>query len=355
MRIALLTPTYAPFSGIDRMVEQHAKKYIKLGWQVTIITLSTTIMVLSTETLSSPEITIVNIGMPKSPLMQRIYRLLFFLDKAKINKYGTMLKDYDYIVSYFYPMDLIAINAKHKNPLVSYLYCDPGVAGPETFSSFIEKTYMRVFRWLSNRTSKQADGIIHISKYLAEEYYKQNGRKGEVRYIEIDRERFNKNVKKGNIRKKYNIPKNALVCLYVGRISPHKGIDLLIHAFNIANMKLDLSYYDKTSYLIIVGKKTFDGYYKKLESIPKQNVIFTGFVDDKDLPAYYAECDIYTTATLWEGFDLPIKEANACGKPAVAFDIGPHKEILKQGQLVPERDIQAFANAIIKIWKTKCK
>jgi phosphatidylinositol alpha-1,6-mannosyltransferase len=41
----------------------------------------------------------------------------------------------------------------------------------------------------------------------------------------------------------------------------------------------------------------------------------------------------------------------ACGKPVVAFDIEPHKEIVKEevGLLVPQGNCRALAEAIIKI------
>ena len=102
---------------------------------------------------------------------------------------------------------------------------------------------------------------------------------------------------------------------------------------------------------MIVGKKTFSGYAKKLENLKKQinskNIIFTGFVSDEELPHYYAACNIYTTATLWEGFDLPVVEAQALKKPVIAFDIGPHKEVIKNGKLVKVNDIKGFSDSII--------
>jgi 1,2-diacylglycerol 3-alpha-glucosyltransferase len=76
-------------------------------------------------------------------------------------------------------------------------------------------------------------------------------------------------------------------------------------------------------------------------------VIFTGLVKDEDLPSYYALCDVYATCTLWEGYDMPLAEAQACGKRVVAFDIGPHKEILNKGVLVGARDIEEFKNKML--------
>ena len=72
---------------------------------------------------------------------------------------------------------------------------------------------------------------------------------------------------------------------------------------------------------------------------------------DKELPYYYAACDLYVTASLWEGFNLPVAEAQACGKRAVAFDVCSHPEVVKNGILVKENDNEAFADAVISLLK----
>lgn len=83
----------------------------------------------------------------------------------------------------------------------------------------------------------------------------------------------------------------------------------------------------------------------------EKDVIFTGFIDDKELPYYYAACDVYVTASLWEGFNLPAAEAQACGKKVVAFNLGSHPEIVKNGILVEKENIEEFAKAVIKLLK----
>jgi len=47
-------------------------------------------------------------------------------------------------------------------------------------------------------------------------------------------------------------------------------------------------------------------------------------------------------------------EAQACGKPVVAFNFGPHPEVVKEGEtgfLVPPRDVGALAEAVIRLVK----
>ena len=133
--------------------------------------------------------------------------------------------------------------------------------------------------------------------------------------------------------------------MYVGRIAPHKGIHLLLKALSLVKKEIP------NAKLIIAGKPTFNNYFKTLKKLSSNDVIFTGFVDDKELPEYFAACNLYVTASLWEGFNLPAAEAQACGKKVVAFDICSHPEVVKNGVLVKRNDIKGFANAIIKLIK----
>ena len=124
--------------------------------------------------------------------------------------------------------------------------------------------------------------------------------------------------------------------MFVGRLSPHKRVDLLLRSFNLINKQIS------NVKLIIIGKSTFKKYYKKLRKLANKNVIFIDSVKDFELPYYYAACDLYVTASLWEGFNLPAKEAQVMNKPVVAFNCCSHPEILKKGVLVKKIDSQGI-------------
>ncbi len=337
MKIAILTPTFSHFSGIDRLVEMQAKDFIKKGDKVDIFTLNASI--------KPKKAGLYVLGMPKNSFLQRLYRLFMFLDVKKIKKYVNILKNYDIIISHLYPMNILASKAKRKNKKLKYIYHNAGVGIAETYS-FFEKLYLRIFRYFTNMSIRNVDEVISISNFLKKELKKETGIDSKVEYVQIDKKRFHKGVKGHKIRKKYNI-KDEPVFLYVGRISPHKGIHILIRSFKLVQKK-----YPKAK-LIIVGKSTFSNYIKKLRKLANKNIIFAGFVADEELPSYYAACDVYTTASLWEGFDIPTVEAQAMEKPVVAFNIGAHPEVLKKGILVKEKDVNEFANAIIKVLNKK--
>jgi len=332
MKIAILTPTFSYHSGIDRVVQQQAEGYAKKGSEVAVIALEADI--------KPKNYKIISLGMPKSPFFQRLYRLFFFLDSKKMSYYKS-LKNYDVVISHFYPMNWLAYNAK-KRYKIKYIYWDHGINTTGLLNSSLQRLYMKLFLLLNNITIKNIDESYSVSMYLSKVLEKESGIKSKVIYNKIDKKRFNKKVKGDKIIKKYNL-KNKKVLLYVGRIAPHKGIHLLLKSFKIIKNSIP------NSKLIIAGKPTFNGYFSKLKRLADKDTIFTGFVDDNDLPYYYAACNVYVSASLWEGFNLPAAEAQACGKKVVAFNIGSHPEIVKSGILVEKGNVNKFAEAVIRI------
>lgn len=337
MKIALLTPTFCSFSGIDRVVETQAARLTSEGHDVAIFTLHAD--------MYPPEGSTLNVlGMPSRLLWQRFYRLLFPLDMINNNRYACQLSGFDIIYSHQYPMNWLAWLAKKKYG-IKYIYYNYGVAPPESFSSIVERVYIWLFTRISDWTARRADSAISISNYLRDELKKDTGLDSEVVYPVIDMQRFHPGIDGSTIRQKYGLGDRPIL-LYLGRISPHKGIHLLINAFKQARASVP------EAALIIAGKHTFPRYSQQLKELADDAVIFTGFVDDEDIPLYYGACDIYASATLWEGFDLPLAEAQACGKPVVAFNLGPHTEVVEQGKtgyLVPEADIKAMSEAMLKL------
>jgi len=337
MKIAILTPTFSHFSGIDRLAKAKSKEYIKKGHKVDIFALSASI--------KPKKAGLYILGMPKNSFLERLYRLFMFLDIRKIRKYSRIIGRYDVIISHLYPMNILAYKAKKKNKRIKYIYHNAGVGIVETYS-FFEKIYLKTFDYLTNKTIKNADEVISISNFLREELKKETGIDSKVEHVPIDKKRFHKGINGDKIRKKYNI-KDEPVFLYVGRISPHKGVHLLIESFKLVQKEYP------GAKLIIAGKHTFPRYSKKLRKIANKNVIFAGFVPDDELSYYYAACDIYTTASLWEGFDMPAVEAQLMGKPVVAFEVGSHPEVIKKGILVEKNNIGTFAWAIEKLIKNQ--
>jgi glycosyltransferase involved in cell wall biosynthesis len=116
---------------------------------------------------------------------------------------------------------------------------------------------------------------------------------------------------------------NSKIFLTVGRFTPlHKGIDLLIEAFNIFAQR------NKEWNLDIVGEGPEEETYRSLiAKYGLENRInihpFTN-----DIQAYYSKAQIYVLSSRWEGMPLVLVEAMSHGLPIVTSDLPVCKEIL---------------------------
>lgn len=341
MRIAVLTPTFFAYSGIDRVVEMQVAALARKH-SVTVFCLDGDIKV--------PRVRVVRLGMPRNQTLSRIYRLFLFLDVLKRRRATKMLIRFDRIHTHFYPMSVFAADAKRRNPSIELIEHDYGVATPSLFTSIHERVYLRLFTRFSYRYMRSADKVVSISHYLAGVLKRDAGISASVEHIAIDKTRFNAQADGGSVRRELGIGK-APMCLYVGRLSPHKGIHLLIQAYKRAKKSIP------RLVLVIGGKPTFQGYADELKRIAGDDpdVRFIGFVPDDRLAEYYAAATVYTTCTRWEGFDMPIPEAAACGTPTVAFDVCAHPEVTADGILVKEGDVKAFADAIVKTVRKRAR
>ncbi len=142
--------------------------------------------------------------------------------------------------------------------------------------------------------------------------------------------------------------------LYVGGISPHKNLDVLIEAF--ATVHSDPETQDVR--LVLVGDyagDVFNTCYEHLCSFVdhqglQQAVHFTGFVSDEDLVHLYTACEAFVLPSYLEGFGLPAVEAMACGAPVIASDTGSLPEVLGgAGELFSPHDVAALVSRLRRV------
>ncbi len=108
--------------------------------------------------------------------------------------------------------------------------------------------------------------------------------------------------------------------LYVGNAYPHKNLVIL---FALAKA------FPKHT-LVLVGKEDF--FYIRLKDEARvagiENILFVGFLTDRELSAFYRFARVYIFPSLYEGFGLPPLEAMSRGTPVVSSDRGSLPEIL---------------------------
>lgn len=138
------------------------------------------------------------------------------------------------------------------------------------------------------------------------------------------------------------------VILYVGRIEPLKGIDILLRAVPLLECTSDLRV------LVVGGNPSGDTEMERLKTISEElgirdSVTFTGPVPQDRLPSYYSAADVNVLPSHAESFGLAALEAMACGTPVVVSRVGGLKTFVdnaKTGYLVPWRCPEAFAQRL---------
>lgn len=328
--------------GVDRVVYKQAELLAKEGNDVTIVTLN--------KEVDPPEgVRTYLLDMPKGFYLERLWRILFPLNIIALALCLPELRNFEIIYSHQYPLNWLAYVGKRIFKC-KFVYYHHHLNPPESYQGIVQRAYARLLNGLTLWTAKRADHIISISEYSRRSLLESIGRDSETIYNEIDLERFHPGIDGGLIREKYEIHLSPMI-LFVGGLAPPKNVHLLIEAFSRVKAEFP------EAKLVIAGKITFGDYFRQLQKMCDSSVIFTDYIPDEELPHYYAACDVYATASLWEGFNLPLVEAQACGKPVVAFDIGPHSEVVATpsgGLLVPvsddpEANVSALAEAIVEI------
>ncbi len=144
-------------------------------------------------------------------------------------------------------------------------------------------------------------------------------------------------------RQKFGI--NYPFILNVGVIEPRKNLVTLLQAYHYLKSQRGIGHK-----LVIAGGKGWlyqEVFHKVRDLHLEDDVIFTGFVPDEDLPALYNLADLFVYPSLYEGFGLPVVEAMACGTPVVTSDSSSLPEIVGDaGLMVPPTDVDSLAQAM---------
>lgn len=340
MKIAFLVPNFSQIDGGARSAQVHARELADEGNEVAIFALDAD--------MKPGNAALYVMGMPGSLFWRRIYRLIFPLDIIKTIKWLPRLKNFDEVIAYFYPLTWLGYLAK-KFYGVKYTFWYVGLSEPQLYTHLQERIYIRLHRFFTRLTTRNVDRAVAISDYSRQEMKRNIGLDGEFIYSKVDTNKFHPGIDGIEIRRKYNLD-NDPVILFIGALHPGKGVHLLIQAFKLVREQLP------EAKLVIGGRPDHPHYFEELKRMSDDSVIFVGFVADELLPLFYGMCDVYATGSLQENFNLPLMEAQTCGKPVVAFNLGSHPELINNdGILVEPGNIEDFARAIVTVYRRREK
>jgi glycosyltransferase involved in cell wall biosynthesis len=236
----------------------------------------------------------------------------------------------------FDKIPIIVTEFEHYPWIPEYQYHRPFARGAQLLrwelDSLIRVTLAQIILPIAN-------AIVFVSKYQKESALKHVAfikHKSVIIPNAVDTDTY-KPMKLSKDKEK--IAGNAeLVLGFVGRLTPHKGLHILLKAIG----RLEPSYRNKLK-LFIVGPKApgfRDEKYKQLDPyiqythflLKKYNlrnvVEFSGQVKEEEMPYYYNIIDALVHPSFVEAFGLVLIEAMACEKPVIAFNIPPMNEII---------------------------
>ena len=223
-----------------------------------------------------------------------------------------------------------------------------------------------------SRRLRKVDRLVGCSSYVAETI-----RQGFPEYGNVCRAIQN-GVDIGHFRPKDAVARSEengeKTILFVGRVSPEKGVHVLLDAFQLV-----LERYPQT-WLQIAGPlgaaprefvvanshdpkvveldRFYEGDYVAglKDSLPPTvaaRVSFTGLLHYLEMVEHYRGADILVCPSVWnEPFGLPVVEAMACGIPVVGTRSGGIQEIVKNeetGLLVERGSVRELADAVLSL------
>jgi len=205
-------------------------------------------------------------------------------------------------------------------PFVITYHCDLEI--PTLLGNALTSLYLRTY---GRATMRRAAKII-----VSTETYAATSRAiwrytPEVIPNPVDAQRFQPEVDGSPVRARLGLRAEDKVVLLVARVVPHKGIEHLVEAAK----------YMPEAMFVVVGDGPFLPQVRRLaaEFGVEDRVQFVGKVHHRDLPAFYAACDLFVLPSVsrLEAFGIVALEAMATAKPVVVTDIPGVREVVTDG------------------------
>ena len=141
---------------------------------------------------------------------------------------------------------------------------------------------------------------------------------------------------------RFGLPDDQDIILYLGRIHPKKGLDVLVQAFH------QLCRTFRNVALVIAGdREEFPSHTRCLDELVskgegKDRVVWTGFLDEKEKLSALSAATVFSHVSISEGMSLSILESMAMGIPTVVgngcnmADAARHGAVWECACTVPE-------------------
>jgi mannosyltransferase len=193
------------------------------------------------------------------------------------------------------------------------------------FTSASQRAHTGYTKWLISRM----DGVIATSARTAA--YLE--RPSDVILHGIDCDSFSPAPDRAALRRRLELPENAVILGCYGRIRAQKGTDVFVGA------AIEVLARHPKAVALVMGRATKEnqGYLEKLKfdvaaAGLADRILFPPEVAVNDIADWYRVLDLFVAPQRWEGFGLTPLEAMACGVPVVATRVGAFEELVIDGE-----------------------
>ena len=188
----------------------------------------------------------------------------------------------------------------------------------------------RVARWLFLRLLRLANRVVPVNSEV-EEMVRDLGipERGVVRIPNaVDINHFCPAPAEGKptTRQRLGLPTDKTVVLYVGRLMPVKGLDVLVGAWALLPEDVRVG-----ALLVLVGDgEERESLLRTIQSLGLQGSVLL-VAEQEAIRDYYRAADIFVLPSRTEGLSVSLIEAMACGLPVVASNVGGALDVVKEG------------------------
>ncbi|MEM6633392.1 MAG: glycosyltransferase family 1 protein [Bacteroidota bacterium] len=224
----------------------------------------------------------------------------------------------------------------------------------EHYPEDIGKWAARYCRKYSPQYAQSATKILTVSEYSRQDIVYQYGiEEGKIHvvyngvgenYAPIPTQEREK------VRERYS--QGCPYFLFVGTVQPRKNLETLLKAFDIFRSKVSIPIK-----LLIAGRRGWQ-VEKVIETYQlmqnRDEVAFTGFVPEEDLPKLYGAATALCYIPYLEGFGIPLLEAMACDCPILCSNVSSLPEVAGEAALqVDPFDTEQISQGLMRLWTDK--
>jgi len=205
---------------------------------------------------------------------------------------------------------------------------------------------------------KSAPVIASVGKTMQKDTKSLYGKNSYLVSLGLETDKFKRcsDAEIQKTKKKYKIPLDKQIVVFLGRIVDQKGIDLAIDGIAVAVKK------NKNILYVLAGsgdEEYVKKLWQKIEKLGiKDHAMMIGQVPEDDIVKIYSMADIFLTTTLWETISISAMEALSCSTPVITTDVGSMRDIVIDGFngfVLKKRDSKALAQRILSLLRNKEK